>query len=161
MARMKIAYDISVLGMGHRYPRARTGIFRVVENVAYGLAGSKECELALCVARSYEALGYSLDYLSSNVRLGGTRFLRPRLGRTRTKVSLGLDSLNDLIGKNDLRSGRSLVFRATREALYQVFKLIDACGGCEYPLDAKHLARAQIFHSPFDPLPRRVKELRN
>lgn len=40
--KAKIIYDISVLGSGHHYARAKTGIFRVVERLAYGLLDAQE-----------------------------------------------------------------------------------------------------------------------
>lgn len=51
--RIRVLYDISVLGLSLDYADARTGIFRVVEHVARGLAKSSEIELTFC---STEAL---------------------------------------------------------------------------------------------------------
>jgi len=42
---MKILYDISVLGLAHYHERARTGIYRVVSNVARGILASGEFDL--------------------------------------------------------------------------------------------------------------------
>ena len=52
-SRIRVLYDISVLGLSVDYAAARTGIFRVVEHVAKGLARSPEIELTFC---STEAL---------------------------------------------------------------------------------------------------------
>jgi len=46
--RIKVLYDISVLGLSVDHNTARTGIFRVVEHVAHGLAESPEIELVFC-----------------------------------------------------------------------------------------------------------------
>jgi len=51
--RIRVLYDISVLGLSVDYADARTGIFRVVEHVARGLAKSSEIVLSFC---STEAL---------------------------------------------------------------------------------------------------------
>ncbi len=48
ISRIKVLYDISVLGLSLDYVDARTGIFRVVEHVARGLAKSSEIELTFC-----------------------------------------------------------------------------------------------------------------
>lgn len=52
-SRIRVLYDISVLGLSVDHNAARTGIFRVVEHVAKGLARSPEIELTFC---STEAL---------------------------------------------------------------------------------------------------------
>lgn len=44
---MKVLYDIAVLARGHYDILHRTGIYRVVENIALGLAQSEECDLNL------------------------------------------------------------------------------------------------------------------
>jgi hypothetical protein len=43
---IKIFYDISVLGYGHYESRSRTGVARVIENIASGLIASKQFDLS-------------------------------------------------------------------------------------------------------------------
>ena len=45
--RLNVAFDISVLGMGHFYERARTGIYRVVDNMLRELIDRSEIDLRL------------------------------------------------------------------------------------------------------------------
>jgi len=45
---IRVLFDISVLGMGHYMPAARTGVFRVVENLARGLAQREDVSLLSC-----------------------------------------------------------------------------------------------------------------
>lgn len=45
---IKVVYDISVLGMALLDNRARTGVYRVVENVAIGVVQSSTVELRFC-----------------------------------------------------------------------------------------------------------------
>ncbi len=66
---MKILYDISVLGLGHLNPQARTGIFRVVEQTVTGLAQSNECELELC--SSHGNYFQCIEYLNSKPSFKG------------------------------------------------------------------------------------------
>ncbi len=50
---IRIVYDVAVLGAGHYNPMARTGVFRVTENVAERLlARSDECEVTFCASRN-------------------------------------------------------------------------------------------------------------
>ncbi len=46
--RIRVMLDISVLGLSRLYESAKTGVFRVVENLAHGLASSPEIELSFC-----------------------------------------------------------------------------------------------------------------
>ena len=43
---MKVAYDISILGAGYANPKARTGVFRVVEALLFQLMSSQMLEVA-------------------------------------------------------------------------------------------------------------------
>ena len=45
---LRVLLDISVLGLSRLYESSRTGVFRVVENLARGLADSPEIELGFC-----------------------------------------------------------------------------------------------------------------
>ena len=46
-SRIKVALDISVLGLGFLYERAKTGVFRVTEYILRGLINSSKCKLYL------------------------------------------------------------------------------------------------------------------
>ncbi|MEL0592425.1 MAG: glycosyltransferase family 1 protein [Planktothrix rubescens PR222] len=65
---MKVLYDISVLGVGQYNPLAKTGVARVIENVAYGLATSKDCDLVFCESLSFDILNACLSYRNFNQR---------------------------------------------------------------------------------------------
>jgi glycosyltransferase involved in cell wall biosynthesis len=45
---IRVLYDISVLGLAYHDQTSRTGVFRVVEHLAKGLAATPEVELHLC-----------------------------------------------------------------------------------------------------------------
>jgi glycosyltransferase involved in cell wall biosynthesis len=47
---MNLLYDISVLGLAHVDSRSRTGVYRVVENVAIGVMKTANVELELCAS---------------------------------------------------------------------------------------------------------------
>ena len=47
-----VLYDISVLGLGELYESSRTGVYRVVEHLARGLAASTEIKLAFCATQA-------------------------------------------------------------------------------------------------------------
>lgn len=53
MIPIKILYDISVLGLARCDNRARTGVYRVVENVAVGVARSPACSIRFCSSYNF------------------------------------------------------------------------------------------------------------
>ncbi|MCT7982337.1 glycosyltransferase [Laspinema sp. A4] len=61
--KLKILYDISVLGLGHYYPLAKTGVFRVVEKIATGLLASSEIDLKFCAVESPRTFQWCQNYL--------------------------------------------------------------------------------------------------
>ncbi len=71
---INISYDISVIGLGHHYPHARTGVFRVVEKIAYGLIDSPKCNLSLYSNYSQEVIDFCKQYRSSNAKLSQVPF---------------------------------------------------------------------------------------
>ncbi len=78
---MKVIYDISVLGFGHYNQQGRTGIARVIENLAVYMQRTNACDLSFCAYRSYAQLiqvykclktmpelqNLTLHYTSSNI----------------------------------------------------------------------------------------------
>ncbi|MCX5984689.1 MAG: FkbM family methyltransferase [Nostocales cyanobacterium LacPavin_0920_SED1_MAG_38_18] len=48
--KIKIALEVSILGLGTRFSWARTGIYRVTENLLKGLLKSPLCEVYLCTS---------------------------------------------------------------------------------------------------------------
>jgi glycosyltransferase involved in cell wall biosynthesis len=138
---MKVLYDIAVLGLGHRQERARTGIFRVVENVALELARSRDLSLRFCATAVPAGCR---DYLRS----------RPALSAVPLKSAsarIALDKLElALIDASARAKPGWSVGRVARGglgfAMHQVRRKIPS-------LSAADLVDAEIFHSPFYPLP--------
>lgn len=143
---MNILFDISVLGVGHAIARARTGIFRVVEHTALGLAASEECEVAFCASQgNYRQCS---AYLKSTAQLAGydlmawgdhVNFLRGVISNLLIRID------NDYIRKHLTRARDRLVL----QSIFPKSPTADETG-------------ADIYHSTLYPLPygldrRRVK----
>ena len=145
---MKIIYDISVLGAGHCYPRARTGIFRVIENLAYGLASSKECDLFLCASESFQKLHESLNYIEDNPRFEGIYLPRTELAKVILAIYKKVLSLNTIISKGRNASKDKVFYlRALGKLLDNVERSIGTSSKQIIPSNI--LAESDIFHSPF------------
>ncbi len=63
---IRVLYDISVLGIAHQKAMARTGVFRVVENLARGLWEAPECQLYFCSTIGNLVSTQCQDYLSQH-----------------------------------------------------------------------------------------------
>lgn len=146
---MKVIYDISVLGTGFYIPRARTGIFRVIENLAIELVKSN-------VISDFSAGGElgsyfrCAAYLQTMDVLDGAALLKP-------DIPDGVLHLFEQLQQWSLHEGGG-------DIPYKINKLANM-------LAAKSLARnsfapealvnAQIYHSPFYPIPQQVKQYKN
>ncbi len=156
---MKIAYDISVLGAGYNYPHIRTGVFRVIENLADGLAISKECELFFCAVESlqllYASLDY-LDYLDCNSKLQKVPFccdkslkLKRYLENYQRDLTLEINQKYILPYRWLLKILRKLFFSANQFIIPSHSSLI--------PI--KDLEKVNIYHSTFYPIPKSIKKI--
>ncbi|MEI2581706.1 glycosyltransferase family 4 protein [Scytonema sp. PRP1] len=152
---MKVLYDISLLGSGYYDPLARTGVFRVIENIAYGLANSKECDLSFCTIATHNNISISvacLDYLEANLKFEKVPFAHPKIKRL---LHNQIKPINEKID-NAYGLERLLLKSIRKPLLYSK-------GFVEYYtnlIDSKSLAAADIFHSPLHPIPKRVRQNR-
>lgn len=151
MKKINVAYDISVLGLGHYYPRARTGVFRVVENLADMLATSNEIDLKFCANFSLESVNQCASYLQDSSNFTHIPFAAPIWQKNIQKKVTQL--INDIDEKNNIRLDSKLL----RRVYYFICKKLD-----QYTkkLSNKQLADIEIFHSPFHPIPNYLQSYR-
>lgn len=62
--KMKLIYDISVFGLAHYHERARTGVFRVVNNIAKGICCSRDLDIRFCSSQGNDQ--ECLDFLDAH-----------------------------------------------------------------------------------------------
>jgi glycosyltransferase involved in cell wall biosynthesis len=154
---MKVLYDISVLGVGHYNPRARAGIFRVIENIAHGIKTSKECDLLFSVNSSRKGLSNVLNYLKDNPKLADVP-----VGHQHKDIKL-IHRLNTLY--NFINSSISIPPKPY-ELPHRIFrKLLTPIQSrvLSQPtvIDFDTLQQAQIYHSPFYNFPPRIVKARH
>jgi len=148
---MRVLYDIAVLGLGHHQERARTGVFRVVENVALELACASGLGLEFCTTA---VPLHCDDYLKTRPELAHIplRTAPVWMGAHRLKMALAKDAAARGPGWNLRRVVRGSVFVAA--------ELVRRCAPT---LSMSQVSCADIYHSPFYPLPaktRRIARLR-
>lgn len=149
---MNILYDISILGMGHNHNRAQTGIFRVVEHVAYGLAASSECNLSFCSSHSLANLSQVIGYLETSPAFTDVPLNRPNLPNNL------YENISGVIKKINGQPEVEFTHKVLRRALYYSLRLL---GKTVKPLNIKELSAVDLFHSPFLPFPKFIKAAKN
>ncbi|MGZ5435802.1 MAG: glycosyltransferase family 4 protein [Pyrinomonadaceae bacterium] len=161
--RMRVIYDISKLGEDHRSQLGRTGLSRVVEKIAQGLAVSPECEVMFSATESFEALSGCLDYLELQPEFKDIPLISPRSTRFRKALEARALRMNAEINGppfSDLLKApesswafvQSLKIhkRAERKLLTYTHQ---AFGGGGQQFDPRWFERVDLFHSPLYPLP--------
>lgn len=139
---MQVLFDISVLGLGYQNPLARTGVFRVVEQLAAGLVASDDCQVTFCSSR-YNRSQCSGHLSTVNNRTPLAKPSPPWLSVIYDRI----DPVDGTIGGSGLSVYRS-----------RLLGLAYSVGlRCLSPVDRGTLAKADIYHSPFDPLPRSLR----
>ncbi|HJV35592.1 glycosyltransferase family 1 protein [Geomonas sp.] len=139
---MRVKYDISVLGASVVNPRARTGVFRVVEQLVQQLSTRPEVEL------EFSALFYpsgAVQYRDSSPSLAGIPLYYPgpllKVETAKSDLSR-MSKEHGFPAKQGLKVARELVGVA-QQLLKRLYR--DA--------QQRSLQSCDIFHSPFHPLP--------
>lgn len=145
---MKIVYDISVLGKGFYIPRARTGVFRVIENLAQELVKTKAI-YAFSATYGVEDYFKCVDYLHSNPILSSVPVIEPDLNK---KIQKALQSFHKRVYKDTtdqayLKSIKRIITRLSEKIFLRNI------------LSKEILDTADLYHSPFYPIPGQVKRI--
>jgi glycosyltransferase involved in cell wall biosynthesis len=146
---MKILYESTVLGMGHNIERAKTGIFRVIENILIELLNRDDLTVNLTSVQSKKAQ----EDLSKYVKELGSELK---------------------INENAVFQANNLMFQERREnALHSLlsppflkpdkvknfYRILDASAQLSISTKTKSLEKDgfDIFHSPYHPIPTGLK----
>lgn len=154
---MKVLYDISVLGIGYYNHAGRTGIFRVVENLAEGLKNSKECELFFCISGEIYRLYDVVEYLESNLNLAEVPLAYKEkdwiFKRNIHKIQCQLNGNVD-----NTSNGKKIWFKILRKFVKYTNKIANYL-----PTEIKPeiWAETNIYHSPFEAIPKEIKKASN
>lgn len=133
---MKTIFDISVLGMGYYYPKSRTGVHRVVENLAKGLVTD---ELAFS----------AIDSLPGAMRYAQSQWSNPFV-HTANEINLATAE-NKLLRFTSQNSFLEKAIRASFRKIRSTFL------PTEFQLNTKELSNYKLFHSPYFPIPKVVQ----
>ena len=136
---IKIIYDISVLGYAHFIHQSRTGVYRVVEHTALGLAQSGECETVFCASQGNYL--QCMEYLRSSVLLSD-------YGKVCPPYKF-LPIIGNLFDHIPFGSTKSTIYNITDILLNKI--LSSKVVYTDNPAD--YLKKNDIYHSSFYPIP--------
>lgn len=142
---MKVLYDITVLGEGLCHTMARTGIFRVVENIAIGLSKHPDCELILFSNIKYNRV--VKEYLKNTPYFYGCKFSEPVDGLLMNLLTYCMEQRNRLSIKIKEEKWNNLPLRVFRKPYTFSEKLLLSIQGNKSDVDLNDLKRADIYHS--------------
>jgi glycosyltransferase involved in cell wall biosynthesis len=137
---MKTILDVSLLGQGYYHQKARTGVFRVVENLA-SLLPNISPDLEVFFADNLDLLA-TFGYISENLPNQHISFLN-----NSSQVSLAKFQ-NQVLG---LFPFNSLPRKAIKRLFYQL-------NSSENQFQHEIIARANIYHSPYFPIPNQLQQ---
>lgn len=143
-APLRVRYDVSILGYAHVYgSTGKTGIHRVVEELAYRLAASPRCALSLSALHCHAE---AQQYLAESPGWAGWG---RAMARDKPRLRAALKQVNARI--DPARPRFSLPFRLARKPLNWWY---GRPGGTSYPdYPVGDLRRVDVFHSPSVGLP--------
>ena len=158
---LKIIYDISVLGYGHHLNRSRTGVARVIENIALGLLPSTELELSFSATHSIYAIHNSLNYLESQPIFKDIPFVHPKfICELRTKLTelyRMLENQSKVMIDNGSESDNLSLIESLKAPITQAMNLTIERNS----LDPQILNQTDIYHSTFYHIPDQVRQTKN
>lgn len=141
---LRVHYDISILGYAHVYgSTGKTGIHRVVEELALRLAASPQCALSFSSLHCHQE---AQRYLADSGQWKGSR---PALAPDKPRLRTTLKQIGAQI--NDHRPRHSVPFRLARKALHWLYGFPNGTDYPDYPVG--DLRKADVFHSPSVGLP--------
>jgi len=134
------------------------------------LANSKEFDLRFCATESVEAISGCLDYLKSSEQLKAVPFLLPKsakyaglLNKKLNRLYAEVKDASELKRMTEVRDLRGFAreFKPHRRTLIRPLAyVINGMKARFRPLDPRSLARADLFHSPFYPLPEQTRNVK-
>lgn len=144
---MKILYDITVIGYGQKHASGRTGVYRVVENVAQSMIGRKEFPITFTAdTNNIPLIDAAEKYINSSNVFNGSDFLVPTFYGVKKKLALYRQQLLELLLDKTVQINffKKLVLRVQLKIVNQILQII-----VKENIPYKQLSSYDIFHSPF------------
>ena len=156
---IKIFYDISVLGYGHYESRSRTGVARVIENIASGLIASKQFDLSFGATHSWYAVKSCLDYLQTQPTFRGIPLAHSsffRIFETKLIELYKMLENREKIFPEQSQEPQSKLL--TDQLKKYLSNSIGISQQRSHLMDQESLSEADIFHATFYHIPHQARE---
>jgi glycosyltransferase involved in cell wall biosynthesis/SAM-dependent methyltransferase len=156
---INIFYDISVLGYGHYESRSRTGVARVIENIASGLIASKQFDLSFCATHSWYAVKTCLDYLQTQPSFRGIPLAHSSFFRNFESKLIELYQMlenREKIFPEHSQEPQSKLLTANLKKYLS--NSIGISQQRSHLIDQESLSEADIFHATFYHIPQQARE---
>lgn len=156
---INIFYDISVLGYGHYESRSRTGVARVIENIASGLIASKQFDLSFCATHSWYAVKTCLDYLQTQPSFRGIPLAHSSFFRNFESKLIELYKMlenREKIFPEHSQEPQSKLL--TDQLKKYLSNSIGISQQRSHLIDQESLSEADIFHATFYHIPQQARE---
>src|SRR6476469_4178885 len=156
---IKIFYDISVLGYGHYDSRSRTGVARVIENIASGLIASKPFDLSFSATSSWYTVNSCLDYLQTQPNFRGIPLAHSSFFRNFESKLIELYKMlenREKIFPEHSQDPQSKV--VTDNLKKYLSNSIGISKQRSHLIDQESLSEADIFHATFYQIPHQARE---
>ncbi|MEG4944702.1 glycosyltransferase [Microcoleus sp. F4-D5] len=156
---IKIFYDISVLGYGHYESRSRTGVARVIENIASGLIASKQFDLSFCATHSWYAVKTGLDYLQTQPSFRGIPLAHSSFFINFESKLIELYKMLENRGKIFPEHSQEPQAKLLTDHLKKYLSnSIGLSKQRSHLIDQESLSEADIFHATFYHIPHQARE---
>lgn len=153
---MNVLFDISVLGIGHFSQQSRTGIFRVIENLAAQLLVHPDVQVRFCSNTDRDNLESAFAYWQHTPGIQEASFSLPpffrRWSRLAAKKQALISQLTEAPAMPWLKKKGKRVHIRRYEAMENLYRLLSP-----HLLHPGDRAGADIYHSPFHALPADIK----
>jgi|GEM_PF-199969 len=156
---INIFYDISVLGYGHYQSRSRTGVARVIENIASGLIASKQFDLSFCATHSWYAVKTCLDYLQTQPSFRGIPLAHSSFFRNFESKLIELyqmlENREKIFPEHSQEPQSKLLTDNLKKYLSNSIGISQQRS---HLIDQQSLSEADIFHATFYHIPHQARE---
>jgi len=146
---MKILYESTVLGMGHTIERAKTGIFRVIENILIELLNRDDLTVNLTSVQSKKAQADLIKYvkdLGAELKINEDAVFQANNLMLQERRE---NAFHNLLSPPFLKPSK----------LKNFYRILDASTQLSISTKTKSLEKNgfDIFHSPYHPIPAGLK----
>ena len=151
---MNVLYDITVLGMGQQQKMSRTGVFRVVDNLAINLLQNPEVQLTLCADTAINVTDFACRYINETKSYQNAAFLYPPDYNKRLKY---LNQQN-LIFQKLIQNNSNIKLTEKIWLKYNLKKIqfLNKLTSTE-SISKKDIQKYSIYHSPFFAISNNIK----